>query len=140
MRKERDHRLKLQLMEAALCLQSESSPTDMILGSLALVRSALTSIQEVPRKDSGKLQKQRSTVIKRSRNPIFNEDFFFDGISKDDLHRRSIKIKAVNKASTMKRDYILEAVLTTTPYPGLMLQCDQTMGLFNVTGIGMLLL
>ncbi|KAH1183459.1 C2 calcium-dependent domain-containing protein 4C-like isoform X1 [Mauremys mutica] len=55
----------------------------------------------------GKVQKQRSTVIKRSRNPIFNEDFIFDGISKDDLHRRSIKIKAVNKASTMKRDYIL---------------------------------
>ncbi|CAM4527735.1 C2 calcium-dependent domain-containing protein 4C-like isoform X1 [Lepidochelys kempii] len=55
----------------------------------------------------GKVQKQRSTVIKRSRNPIFNEDFFFDGISKDDLHRRSIKIKAVNKASTMKKDYIL---------------------------------
>ncbi|XP_065268366.1 C2 calcium-dependent domain-containing protein 4C-like [Emys orbicularis] len=55
----------------------------------------------------GKVQKQRSTVIKRSRNPIFNEDFFFDSISKDDLHRRSIKIKAVNKASTMKRDYIL---------------------------------
>ncbi|XP_030434963.1 C2 calcium-dependent domain-containing protein 4C-like [Gopherus evgoodei] len=55
----------------------------------------------------GKVQKQRSTIIKRSRNPIFNEDFVFDGISKDDLHRRSIKIKAVNKASTMKRDYIL---------------------------------
>ncbi|XP_067390836.1 C2 calcium-dependent domain-containing protein 4C-like [Emydura macquarii macquarii] len=55
----------------------------------------------------GKVQKQRSTVIKRSRNPIFNEDFFFDGISKDDLHRLSIKIKAVNKTSAMKRDYIL---------------------------------
>uniref|UniRef100_A0A8C3XTW8 C2 domain-containing protein n=1 Tax=Chelydra serpentina TaxID=8475 RepID=A0A8C3XTW8_CHESE len=55
----------------------------------------------------GKVQKQRSTIIKRSRNPIFNEVFFFDGISKNDLHRRSIKIKAVNKASTMKRDDIL---------------------------------
>ncbi|KAI1904473.1 hypothetical protein AGOR_G00006000 [Albula goreensis] len=33
----------------------------------------------------GKTQKQRSTVIRKSRNPIFNEDFFFDGVTEDDL-------------------------------------------------------
>ncbi|XP_010894459.1 C2 calcium-dependent domain-containing protein 4C [Esox lucius] len=55
----------------------------------------------------GKIQKQRSTVIKRSRNPIFNEDFFFDAISEDDISCRSLRFKVVNKMSTMKRDYVL---------------------------------
>lgn len=55
----------------------------------------------------GKLQKQRSTVIKRSRNPIFNEDFFFLGISEDHLRRLSIRMKALNKGGNMKRDLVL---------------------------------
>nr|XP_020640534.1 C2 calcium-dependent domain-containing protein 4C-like [Pogona vitticeps] len=55
----------------------------------------------------GKLQKQRSTVIKRSRNPIFNEDFFFLGISEDDLYSLSVRMKAVNKGCSMKRDLVL---------------------------------
>ncbi|XP_026167553.1 C2 calcium-dependent domain-containing protein 4A [Mastacembelus armatus] len=55
----------------------------------------------------GKVQKQRSTVIRKSRNPIFNEDFFFDGISEEDLSQRSLRFKVVNKMSTLKRDYIL---------------------------------
>ncbi|KAM4554212.1 C2 calcium-dependent domain-containing protein 4A [Fundulus diaphanus] len=55
----------------------------------------------------GKLQKQRSTVIRKSRNPIFNEDFFFDGISEEDLSQRSLRFKVVNKMCTLKRDYLL---------------------------------
>ncbi|KAM6936834.1 C2 calcium-dependent domain-containing protein 4A [Xenentodon cancila] len=55
----------------------------------------------------GKVQKQRSTVIRKSRNPIFNEDFFFDGISEEDLSQRSVRFKVVNKMSTLKRDYLL---------------------------------
>lgn len=55
----------------------------------------------------GKLQKQRSTVIRKSRNPIFNEDFFFDSISEEDLSRWSLHFKVVNKMSTLKRDYLL---------------------------------
>uniref|UniRef100_A0AAZ3QQA2 C2 domain-containing protein n=1 Tax=Oncorhynchus tshawytscha TaxID=74940 RepID=A0AAZ3QQA2_ONCTS len=55
----------------------------------------------------GKIQKQRSAVIKRSRNPIFNEDFFFYGISQKDICCRSLRFKVVNKMSSMKRDYIL---------------------------------
>ncbi|XP_076012106.1 C2 calcium-dependent domain-containing protein 4C-like [Genypterus blacodes] len=55
----------------------------------------------------GKIQKQRSTVIKRSRNPIFNEDFFFDGICEEDVSNRSLRFKVVNKMSSMKRDYVL---------------------------------
>ncbi|XP_008943362.1 PREDICTED: C2 calcium-dependent domain-containing protein 4C-like [Merops nubicus] len=55
----------------------------------------------------GKTQKQRSTVIKRSRNPIFNEDFFFDGIAEEELYSLSVKMKAMNKGCSMKRDYTL---------------------------------
>ncbi|XP_049430872.1 C2 calcium-dependent domain-containing protein 4A [Epinephelus fuscoguttatus] len=55
----------------------------------------------------GKLQKQRSTVIRKSRNPIFNEDFFFDSIAEEDLSQRSLRFKVVNKMSTLKRDYLL---------------------------------
>ncbi|NXP25069.1 C2C4C protein, partial [Scytalopus superciliaris] len=55
----------------------------------------------------GKMQKQRSTVIKRSRNPIFNEDFFFDGIAEEELHSLAVRMKATNKGCSMKRDYTL---------------------------------
>ncbi|XP_070618066.1 C2 calcium-dependent domain-containing protein 4C-like [Erythrolamprus reginae] len=55
----------------------------------------------------GKVQKQRSTVIKRSRNPIFNEDFFFLGVSENLLPRLSLRAKASNKGGNMKRDLVL---------------------------------
>ncbi|NXX42501.1 C2C4C protein, partial [Tricholaema leucomelas] len=55
----------------------------------------------------GKTQKQRSTVIKRSKNPIFNEDFFFDGIAEEELYSLSVRMKAMNKGWSMKRDYTL---------------------------------
>lgn len=55
----------------------------------------------------GKVQKQRSTVIRKSRNPIFNEDFFFDNITEEELGQRSLRFKVVNKMSTLKRDYLL---------------------------------
>ncbi|KAF7652729.1 hypothetical protein LDENG_00093370 [Lucifuga dentata] len=55
----------------------------------------------------GKLQKQRSSVIKRSRNPIFNEDFFFEGVSEEDVSGRSLRFKIINKMSSMKRDDVL---------------------------------
>ncbi|XP_067871905.1 C2 calcium-dependent domain-containing protein 4C-like [Heterodontus francisci] len=55
----------------------------------------------------GKIQKQRSTIIKNSRNPIFNEDFFFDGLPLDEFKRAALKLKVVNKASTLKRDVVL---------------------------------
>lgn len=55
----------------------------------------------------GKQQKQRSTVIRKSRNPIFNEDFFFDGVSEEDVGQRTLRFKVVNKMSTLKRDYHL---------------------------------
>lgn len=55
----------------------------------------------------GKLQKQRSTVIRRSRNPIFNEDFYFEGIEKGELDHLRLKVKVVNRGTGVKRDVLL---------------------------------
>ncbi|XP_041863368.1 C2 calcium-dependent domain-containing protein 4C [Melanotaenia boesemani] len=55
----------------------------------------------------GKLQKQRSNIIKNSRNPVFNEDFFFDSISSIQVKNLSVKFKVVNKGTSLKRDTLL---------------------------------
>ncbi|XP_041086598.1 C2 calcium-dependent domain-containing protein 4C-like [Polyodon spathula] len=55
----------------------------------------------------GKLQKQRSTIIKNSRNPVFNEDFFFDGVPSVQIKNLSLKLKVVNKGTSLKRDTLL---------------------------------
>ncbi|XP_041126298.1 C2 calcium-dependent domain-containing protein 4C-like [Polyodon spathula] len=55
----------------------------------------------------GKMQRQQSTIIKNSRNPIFNKDFFFDEVTEEDLQSMSLKLKVLNKACNLKRDTVL---------------------------------
>uniref|UniRef100_A0A1A8BSR4 C2 calcium-dependent domain containing 4C n=1 Tax=Nothobranchius kadleci TaxID=1051664 RepID=A0A1A8BSR4_NOTKA len=55
----------------------------------------------------GKMQKQRSTIIKNSRNPVFNEDFFFDALPQAQVKSLAMKIKVVNKGTSLKRDVLL---------------------------------
>lgn len=55
----------------------------------------------------GKKQKQRSTIIKNSRNPVFNEDFFFDELPQAQVKSLAMKIKVVNKGTSLKRDVLL---------------------------------
>ncbi|KAM9844609.1 C2 calcium-dependent domain-containing protein 4C-like [Aulostomus maculatus] len=55
----------------------------------------------------GKKQKQRSTIIKNSRNPVFNEDFFFDALPQAQVKSLAMKIKVVNKGTSLKRDVLL---------------------------------
>ncbi|KAL7842354.1 hypothetical protein SRHO_G00240430 [Serrasalmus rhombeus] len=55
----------------------------------------------------GKLQKQRSNIIKNSRNPVFNEDFFFDSLPASQVKDLAIKMKVVNKGTSLKRDTLL---------------------------------
>ncbi|XP_063001957.1 C2 calcium-dependent domain-containing protein 4D [Elgaria multicarinata webbii] len=52
-------------------------------------------------------QRQRSAVVKRSRNPIFNEDFFFEGVSLQELPRRCLWLRVLNKGSGIWRDVVL---------------------------------
>ncbi|XP_023500008.1 C2 calcium-dependent domain-containing protein 4C [Equus caballus] len=55
----------------------------------------------------GKLQRQRSTIVKNSRHPVFNEDFFFDGLGPASVRKLALRIKVVNKGSSLKRDTLL---------------------------------
>ncbi|XP_072260853.1 C2 calcium-dependent domain-containing protein 4C [Pyxicephalus adspersus] len=55
----------------------------------------------------GKVHRQRSTIIKNSRNPVFNEDFFFDGLVAGSAKKMSLKLKVLNKGSSLKRDTLL---------------------------------
>lgn len=69
----------------------------------------------------GKQQKQRSNIIKNSRNPVFNEDFFFDSISLVQVKSLLVKFKVVNKGTSLKRDTLLgeREVSLTKLLPGL---------------------
>ncbi|KAL6104400.1 c2cd4c [Pungitius sinensis] len=55
----------------------------------------------------GKQQKQRSTIIKNSRNPVFNEDFFFDALPQTQVKSLALKIKVVNKGTSLRRNVLL---------------------------------
>ncbi|KAL0966393.1 hypothetical protein UPYG_G00294790 [Umbra pygmaea] len=68
----------------------------------------------------GKQQKQRSTIIKNSRNPVFNEDFFFDALPTTLVKTLAMKMKVVNKGTSLKRDVLLgeKEVLLSELLPG----------------------
>ncbi|XP_077580918.1 C2 calcium-dependent domain-containing protein 4C-like [Stigmatopora nigra] len=55
----------------------------------------------------GKKQKQRSTIIRNSRNPVFNEDFFFDALPQAKVKNTAMKIKVVNRGTSLKRNMLL---------------------------------
>ncbi|XP_030896508.1 C2 calcium-dependent domain-containing protein 4D [Leptonychotes weddellii] len=50
---------------------------------------------------------QRSCVVKCSANPIFNEDFFFDGLGPPDLAARSLRAKVLDRGAGFRRDVLL---------------------------------
>ncbi|KAE8617179.1 hypothetical protein XENTR_v10009000 [Xenopus tropicalis] len=87
-------RLRVRLISAEGLYQSTADPKTI---------NCFVTLSITP----GKQQKQRSTVIRRSRNPIFNEDFFFENLSETQLRCHSLKLKAINKMFGMKRDWVL---------------------------------
>ncbi|XP_034497775.1 C2 calcium-dependent domain-containing protein 4D [Ailuropoda melanoleuca] len=50
---------------------------------------------------------QRSRVVRCSANPIFNEDFFFDGLGPPDLAARSLRAKVLDRGAGFRRDVLL---------------------------------
>ncbi|XP_004854165.1 C2 calcium-dependent domain-containing protein 4D [Heterocephalus glaber] len=50
---------------------------------------------------------QRSRVVKCSANPIFNQDFFFDGLGPSDLTTRSLRAKVLDRGAGLRRDVLL---------------------------------
>lgn len=55
---------------------------------------------------------QRSRVVRCSANPIFNEDFFFDGLDPPDLASRSLRAKVLDRGAGWRRDVLLGACET----------------------------
>ncbi|KAJ8413945.1 hypothetical protein AAFF_G00065430 [Aldrovandia affinis] len=55
----------------------------------------------------GKRQRQNSATIRNCRNPVFNEDFFFTELSEAGLHSQALRLKVLDKASSIKRDVVL---------------------------------
>lgn len=42
-----------------------------------------------------------------SRHPVFNEDFFFDGLGPASVRKLALRVKVVNKGGSLKRDTLL---------------------------------
>uniref|UniRef100_A0A671VI35 C2 domain-containing protein n=1 Tax=Sparus aurata TaxID=8175 RepID=A0A671VI35_SPAAU len=57
----------------------------------------------------GKLQQQQSATIRNCHSPVFNEDFFFTELSREDLLELQLRLKVVDKpaAGTLRRGTIL---------------------------------
>lgn len=60
----------------------------------------------------GKLQRQNSATIRNCRSPVFNEDFFFTGLSRDDLLELQLRFKVLDKpaAGTLRRGTVIGEV------------------------------
>lgn len=60
----------------------------------------------------GKLQHQNSATIRNCRSPVFNEDFFFTELSREDLLVLQLRLKVVNKpaAGTLSRVRVLGVI------------------------------
>lgn len=87
-------RLRIRLISAEAFYQPQCDPRHI---------SCCVSLHLRP----GAMQRQRSAVIKRSCNPIFNEDFFFEGLSPGEMPRHSLRFKVLNKGSGVRRDTVL---------------------------------
>ncbi|XP_004469697.1 C2 calcium-dependent domain-containing protein 4B [Dasypus novemcinctus] len=51
----------------------------------------------------GKARKQRSTVVRRSRNPGLDQDFCFEGLTEDEVRRMAVRVKAKDKGRGLER-------------------------------------
>jgi hypothetical protein len=50
----------------------------------------------------GKLQKQSSNVIKHTRDPVYDEEFYFHGINLEELRTMRLRIKMFNKCRNLR--------------------------------------
>ncbi|XP_039659093.1 C2 calcium-dependent domain-containing protein 4C [Perca fluviatilis] len=60
----------------------------------------------------GKLQQQESSTIRNCRNPVFNEDFFFTELRREDLQELKLRLKVVDKpaAGTLRRGTVIGVI------------------------------
>ncbi|XP_040898973.1 C2 calcium-dependent domain-containing protein 4C [Toxotes jaculatrix] len=60
----------------------------------------------------GKLQQQESATIRNCRSPVFNEDFFFTELSKEDLLELQLRLKVLDKpaAGALRRGTVIGVI------------------------------
>ncbi|XP_077989342.1 uncharacterized protein LOC144443675 [Glandiceps talaboti] len=58
----------------------------------------------------GKQQRQHTHTVKRTKDPVFNEDFYFNGVNAPDFRHLKLRMKLFNKISNIKRDEFLGEV------------------------------
>ncbi|XP_038558847.1 C2 calcium-dependent domain-containing protein 4C [Micropterus salmoides] len=60
----------------------------------------------------GKMQQQESATIRNCCNPVFNEDFFFTELSREDLLELQLRLKVVGKpaAGTLRRGTVIGGI------------------------------
>ncbi|XP_064123532.1 C2 calcium-dependent domain-containing protein 4B [Loxodonta africana] len=55
----------------------------------------------------GQKRRERSAVVRRSRNPAFDQDFCFDGLTEDEVRRLAVRVKAGSKGRGLERGRLL---------------------------------
>lgn len=70
----------------------------------------------------GKVQKQTSHVVKRTKFPLYNQDLYFHNTCIDDLHNMSLKLKIFSKGYNLRMQEFLGEV--TIPLDGYDLLVD----------------
>lgn len=123
----REHILSLQGRVQVRLLVERTVSTNMF-STLSTVRVRLVSV-ELLSKDTGgrgldcavslcltpgKQQQQQSATIRSCSSAVFNEDFYFIELSREDLLKLQLKLRVTNKptAGTLKRVKVLGVMIT----------------------------
>ncbi|XP_019956404.2 C2 calcium-dependent domain-containing protein 4C [Paralichthys olivaceus] len=125
-RLQREHVLPLQgRVKVRLSAESTTFSTNT-LSSLSTVRVRVVSVEGL-QDDSGrqpincavslcltpgKLQQQKSATIRNCRSLVFNEDFFFTELSREDLLELQLRLKVMDKpaAGTLRRGTVIGVI------------------------------
>lgn len=125
-RLQQEHVLSLQ-GRVQVRLQAERTVSTNTFSTLSTVRVRLVSV-ELLSEDAGgrgldcavnlcltpgKLQQQQSVSVRSNSSPVFNEDFFFTELSREDLLELQLRLRVVNKppAGALRRTKVLGVMI-----------------------------
>lgn len=122
---QQEHILPLQ-SHVKVCLFAEQTIGTNTFSSLSTVRIRVVSVdglwEDADRRTPncavnlcltpGKLQQQESTTIRNGHSSVFNEDFFFTELSREDLLELQLRLRVVNKpaAGTLRRGKVIGVI------------------------------
>lgn len=108
-------------------LLAERTVSTSMFSNLSTVRVRLVSVELLSRDTGlrgldcavslclmpGKLQQQQTATVRSCNCAVFNEDFFFTKLSREDLLKLQLKLRVVNKpaAGTLRREKVLGVMI-----------------------------